>query len=158
MAVQPCLGIADVDRPVAIPGQVDPDGRSRPDINVDVVAMRVQPAAEPLAGMLEGSAVVEKVAVLDAIHPHVGRVTDLVVRAQRLRVVGSAIAAHEMKLPTTEVTLNLSENAQEPRRDGPTMSMPVAEEARELEPLPPARDAVPAERPNTHDVAAVEVL
>src|SRR5262249_28717381 len=102
MAVQPCLGIADVNRPVAIPGQVDPDGCSRPDVNVDVVAVRVEPASEPLAGPLEGTAILEEHPVGDVVDPDVSGVADLVIGIEGLRVVWGPVAGHEMERPAAK--------------------------------------------------------
>jgi hypothetical protein len=108
--------------------------------------------------MLEGAAVLEEVAVRDAVDPDVGGVADLVVRAQGLRVVWSAIAAHEVKLSPAEVALDLRQDAQEAGRHRPPVTTAVAEKARERRPRAPARKAVGAERHHAKLVAAVEVL
>jgi hypothetical protein len=89
--VQPPLGVSHVASPVAVAGEVDPDGRARPDVNVHVVAARVEPAAQARAGSLKPAAVLKEGAVLDAVDPRVGGVADLVIaRQRRLRAAGWA--------------------------------------------------------------------
>jgi hypothetical protein len=73
-----------MDRAVAVPGEVDPDRGLRPDVDVNVMAARVEPAAEALAGSLKRPAVFEEGAVFHPVDPGVGGLADLVVRAQRL--------------------------------------------------------------------------
>jgi hypothetical protein len=63
---------------------------------VDVGSCRIIPAPESLPGALERTAVLEEVAVLDAIDPDVGCVPDLVVGAQGLGVARCTVAAHEV--------------------------------------------------------------
>ena len=76
-----------------------------------VGAGRVKATAERLARAVEDAAVLEELAVLDAVDPDIGRVADLVIGAQGLRVVGSAIARHEVELLATEFALHLREYA-----------------------------------------------
>src|SRR6266567_9264836 len=123
-----------------------------------VVADGIQAAPERFAGTLERTAVLEEIAVLDAIDPHVGRVRGLVVRAELLRVVRRAVAAHEVELAPGEVALDLCEEAKKRRCEGPAMAVPVAEEAGEPLPVAPAQDPVATERRYPDLVAAVEVL
>jgi hypothetical protein len=54
---------------------------------MDMAASGVQAAAQPLAGALEGSAVLEELAVVDAFDPDVGGVRGLMIGTERLRVV-----------------------------------------------------------------------
>jgi hypothetical protein len=52
MGFEPRLGVSDIHGTVAVAGEVDPDRGLRPDVDVNVLAARVEPAAEALAGSL----------------------------------------------------------------------------------------------------------
>jgi hypothetical protein len=122
---------------------------------VHVLAARVEPAAQALAGSLQRPAVLEEVTGLDAVDPDVSGMADLVVGAEGLRIVRGSVTRHEVQLPPAEAVLDLREDPEEAWRDLAAMAMAVAEEARQLEPIALARDAVRAEGRQAELVAAV---
>src|SRR5262249_45030726 len=64
------------------------------------------------------------------------------VGGQRLPIVRRTVAAHRMKLPPAEVSLDLGEDAEKVRVNRSPVPVPVAEEPRKREPFTTSRPAV----------------
>src|SRR5579884_3568467 len=157
MPLDPFAGTRDVDRGLTIARQIDPDTRTRSNIDVH---MRLRDGIEAAPEWPQRAAPteIEDGAIRYSDDEQVGAPTDLMIGAEAVAIIGNSIAGHQLDAPAAEPLLDVSENAQQPRIDRPCFARPPrSEQMIRAPPRHAQRNAISAEWLDTELLASVDI-